>query len=855
MSLAKKKHTLNIQGGGKSSRFMVDLAASFKREEEIILKRIEKERNKFSFKKLLPKFSFKKFLIGSKNILPNFSNYYYFFFHKKYKKLSFYFLFNSLCKISYATGWLFVFGIRFFFLTFIFAYKKTHDRIALWTRIRREARIVREEYLQTVQPVIRSAAPAKKIKASFKFKFRNIIPNLRFSLARQVAAFAILLLVLILPLKAYLHYRDFLKFKGEVLGVSASAVDDMKNSSGDISNLNFDEATKNFNKAADNFRTAQNDIKEVNAVFGALAKVVPNKNIKLAAQADLFLRAGELTASIANRIGGSLDLFEAHDLKIKDVLNIVYENLNSSNAEIVELGEILRKIDLNNLPDEYREKVSMFQESSVDISNLFNEVTRLIDGTRQILGFDQDRRYLIVFQNNTEMRGSGGFIGSYALADFHNGEMTNLEVPKGGSYDTEAGYLERVAAPEPLQLVNPLWHFWDANWWPDWALSAKKLMWFYEKSNGPTVDGVIAITPNVMDDLLKIIGPLDLTEKYGVVITSDNFWEVVQDIVEKKPEMVTTTAATSSLLKVVEQKHEPKKIIGDMMNLIMTKASKELNREDFLLILNSAYRNLNEKQILTYFVDEDLEKLVSDFDWAGLVENIDGDYLMVANSNIAGFKTDKKIKENIALLKEVQADGSIINTLTIQRRHTAIRGEEHVGVRNVNWMRVYVPEGSELISASGFSQPDGAFFEKPMETWKKDEDVMRGEGTFSMDGVSGTKIYKELGKTVFANWSMIDPGEQALVVIKYRLPFKAQKIEPIKPKTFWEKIINGDDDTSYVPLKLLVQKQPGSQGSEFVSNLTLPSDMQVAWQNNESLNYRNKLNVDRNWVVLLSIGK
>ncbi|MBU4432196.1 DUF4012 domain-containing protein, partial [Patescibacteria group bacterium] len=542
------------------------------------------------------------------------------------------------------------------------------------------------------------------------------------------------------------------------------------------------------------------------------------------------------------------------NLKMKDVLNVVYENLNSSNAEIVELGDILKKINLNNLPDEYRDKVSVFQQSSVDISNLFNEAMRLIDGTRKILGFDQDRRYLIVFQNNTEMRGSGGFIGSYALADFHNGEMINLEVPKGGSYDTEAGYLERVAAPEPLQLVNPLWHFWDANWWPDWAMSAKKLMWFYEKSNGPTVDGVIAITPNVMDDLLKIIGPLDLTEKYGVVITSDNFWDVVQDIVEQKPEMATTTA-TSTLVKVETQKHEPKKIIGDMMNLIITKASNELNREDFLRILNAAYQNLNEKQILTYFVDEDLEKLVSDFDWAGLIQNIDGDYLMVANTNIAGFKTDKKIKENIALLKEVQTDGSIINTLTIQRRHTAIRGEDHVGVRNVNWMRVYVPEGSELISASGFSQPDGKFFEKPMETWKKDEDVMRGEGTFGMDGISNTKIYKELGKTVFANWSMVDPGEQVLITIRYRLPFKVQKTEPVKPKTFWEKIVNGEDDSSYVPLKLLVQKQPGSQGSEFVSNLTLPANMQVAWQNNESFNYRNKLNVDRNWMVLLSIGK
>jgi hypothetical protein len=703
----------------------------------------------------------------------------------------------------------------------------------------------------------------KRISLFFTFRnFQKIIPSWRLSFVKQVAIFSILLLALIFPLKVFLQYYDFLKFRGEVLGVSASAVDSLKKSSNDVSDLKFDEAVKNFAKASSDFKIAQTELSSINGVFDTLAKVLPSKNLKLAAQADLFLRAGELTAGIANRIGSSLDLFETQNLKISNVLNIVYGNLNSSNAEIVELGEILKKIDLNTLPDEYRERVSLFRESSTDISGLFTETTALIDGTRKIFGFDQDRRYLVIFQNNTEMRGSGGFVGSYALADFHNGEMINLEVPSGGSYDTEAGYLERVAAPGPLQLVNPLWHFWDANWWPDWAMSAKKLMWFYEKSNGPTVDGVIALTPNVMSDLLKIIGPLDLTAKYDVVINSDNFWDVVQDIVEEKPELTlvpplssSLEAATSSLLKVDKIKPASKKIIGDMLDLIIDKTAKELNRQDFLGILNVVYQNLNEKHILAYFVDENLQKLVSDFKWTGLMEAVDGDYLMVANSNIAGAKTDKMIKENISLLRTVQTDGSIINTLTIQRRHIAIRGEEFVGVRNVNWLRVYVPAGSELLSAEGFSQPDSAFFEKPATDWKKDKDILRGEDDFVIDTQSNTKIYQELGKTVFANWSMIDPGERVLITIKYRLPFEIKASSEPVAENFWEKLIDKNDLVDYVPLRLLVQKQPGSQENEFSSNLVLPSNIKIAWQNNDSLNYRNKLNIDRNWFLLLEVAK
>jgi len=901
MAKLKKKNKISILSDVQTSFHLVDLAEKMKKEEEKMIRAVE---STFSFKVKKKHRNIKDFFGGKKNslkqcVLNSFqsvknifsykvliknnllnivSNYFYFFSNKRYKKLSFYFIFNLISRLSYATGWVVVFGIRFAVMFFVVSYQRTSDKIIFYLEARKryqaiklnEFRVLQEAELmhklalkqeKLRQKEERVIVPRPKFEFSFDIrKLVNIVPSFRWSLTRQMAIFFVLALVLIFPLKTYLHYRDFLKFKGEVLGVSASAVDDMKSSSGEIKNLNLSEATKNFADATKNFQSAQSKINELNVVFNALAQVVPNKKIKLASQADLYLRAGELTANVANRIGGSLELFNTKDLKIKDVLNVLYENLNSSNAEIIELGEILKKIDLDALPDEYRDKVAIFQQSSADISKTFVELTKLVDGTRKILGFERDRRYLIIFQNNTEMRGSGGFVGSYALADFKNGEMTNLEVPTGGSYDTEAGYLTRVSAPEPLQLVNPLWHFWDANWWPDWAMSAKKLMWFYEKSNGPTVDGVIAITPNVMADLLKVIGPLDMREKYGVVIDGDNFWDEVQAIVEKKPEIKQVEApvlslveGSTTLVKVAEVKHEPKKIIGDMMNMIIAKMSKDLNKDGFINILFTAYNNLNEKHILTYFVDEDLEKLVSDFDWGGLMENVDGDYLMVANSNIAGAKSDKKIKESISLLREVQTDGSIVNTLKIQRRHTAIRGDEFVGVRNVDWLRVYVPDGSEIIEADGFSQPDGKFFEKPSENWNVDEDVMRGEGNFTVDPRSGTKIYKELGKTVFANWTMVDPGEQVVITIKYRIPFKVERKKSEEPKGFFAKLLNDKTDDSYVPLKLLVQKQPGSQGSEFVSSLLLPKNMQVTWQNNESMQFRNKLNVDRNWMVLIRI--
>ncbi len=61
-----------------------------------------------------------------------------------------------------------------------------------------------------------------------------------------------------------------------------------------------------------------------------------------------------------------------------------------------------------------------------------------------------------------------------------------------------------------------------------------------------------------------------------------------------------------------------------------------------------------------------------------------------------------------------------------------------------------------------------------------------------------------------------------------------------------------------IPYALLVQKQPGSLGSSFASNLILPSNLKIVWRYGENLEtvfnkwqINDKLNVDRYWAVLL----
>ena len=261
-----------------------------------------------------------------------------------------------------------------------------------------------------------------------------------------------------------------------------------------------------------------------------------------------------------------------------------------------------------------------------------------------------------------------------------------------------------------------------------------------------------------------------------------------------------------------------------------------LDSRDMFKLLEETERLIREKHVLFYFNDHELANTINKFGWDGRMQETNWDYLMVVNTNIGGGKSDRVITEEIDHSSQVARDGTITNTVIIKRDHNGYKGQRFTGVRNVNWLRIYVPLGSKLISAQGWRVPDQEYFELPKPGWQKDPDVAAAEAGAMIDEASGTTIYNENSKTVFANWSMIDPGETATIIIKYILPFKMTV--PEKPASWPEQLtaLWQGDEPPLIPYALAVQKQPGSLGSEFSSRLLLPSNLYVVWKYPADLN-------------------
>ena len=729
--------------------------------------------------------------------------------------------FTKLYKISYTTGWFFLFSIRFvWFFTFsLLKFIITFGRI-----------------------------DKKKSAPNFHKELSNLFPKLSIKLLRPSILFAITLLMLIIPIKAFTYYSqlDLSIKKDNIINSSEQGLDNFLKAASSIMDMNFNEASHNFNKAGDDFFIAKRELDNINILLFSIASIVPNKKAQLAGQSRDILMAGQVAAEVGNNLSLAIDsLLRVNEMNLKASLQDFnkYAGLALNETKILNIK--LEKIDYKNLPIEYQNKFSDLRDKTSFLESILNRFVDLTQILYELLGSTRDKRYLFIFQNNTEMRATGGFIGSFALIDFKNGKIKNLEVPTGGGYDTKGGLKKLIAAPKPLQIISPLWYFWDSNWWPDWPTSAEELMWFYEKSDGPTVDGVISFTPTVFEKILDVLGPIEMPY-YNVTLTKENFWETVQKIVEKKPE------------NDPKENNNPKKIIGDLMEKIINEIPEKLNHEILIKLLQIMEESLDEKHILAYFIKSEIQEKIKSMGWAGTIKETRRDYLAVINTNIAGGKTDKIIRETIDHKSTVLEDGSIINTVEIKREHPGERKDLFTGVRNVNWMRIYVPKGSELIQAKGFRRPDENYFKDPDEDWLKKEKLFNENNAY-LHETSKTKIYEESGKTVFANWSMMDTGETAMIYLKYKLPFKIEFTKHDEKLSDKLKEYLEIEPKELVAYTLLAQKQSGSLGSAINSNLKLAGNFQPVWMYPENINVvqngweiKDKLNTDKHWAILIT---
>jgi len=647
----------------------------------------------------------------------------------------------------------------------------------------------------------------KQKSGNLGFRFK---PSLLFQ--KSFACFALVSFFVPSIIFAMSFLQKEFEQKEKVLGVSTEAYDYLKMAGLSASDYDFDGSANNFNSATLNFAASKKMIDEfglgIAGIINSLPINTPISTAKnLAAAGENIGAAGKNATELMEKISQlDKDNFSLSFVP-KFQTNIDNITLNLKNAQ-----KNIDGADLNYVPENLKGKLEIAKSQLPAIADNFENLSRDLPIMTKMLGSDRPQKYLLIFENNSEIRAGGGFIGSYGVLDIEDGKIKNLFID--GIFNPDGQLSEKIVPPMPIQKISAAWSMHDANWFADFPTSAKKVALFYEKTGGPTVDGVIAITPSVIEKMLRITGQIEMPQ-YNIAIDKNNFLTETQSQVEE-------------LYNVEENK--PKKFLADLAPKIIYKLFNTENQDSqekvkrYLKLVNLVEESFKEKHIIFYHRDSEIENMIIQRGWGGQILNSSGDYLSVVNSNINGYKTDAVIDEQIIHNTEILSDGSIIDTVRIIRKHTGGKSNYDWYNRvNSNYMRVYVPIGSILLEASGHTLQD---YEPPIDysDFKTDPDVAKIENTIKIDPETNTHIFEESEKTVFGNWVYVSPGETVEVIYKYKLPYKIDFDGFTKPADKYS---------------ILIQKQLGSVGSKFSGSIKLPNGWNTVW-NSPELNLKNQ---------------
>jgi len=400
-------------------------------------------------------------------------------------------------------------------------------------------------------------------------------------------------------------------------------------------------------------------------------------------------------------------------------------------------NEKIAKINPNRYPKKVgktviRERISSLKDQFSGLTSLFVDAKPLIKKLPEILGSKEEKTYLILYQNDKERRATGGFLTFYAIFKIKDGKMTIAG--SNDIYALDATIADHPKAPPEILTYHKdvgLFYIRDSNLSPDFVESVQLFESLYQKSGARVkYDGIIAMDSKILVDMLTIFGDMTVD---GITFSA------------KEDKRCDCPQAIYTLFDIVDRpvnyvKENRKGILGDLMLTLFQTAVRSSPSRYWGSLTGVMLQNLQEKHMLLYFVDKETEKAVEQINFAGRIKEYKGDYIHINNVNFAGAKANMFVSEKIESItkgKEKEVTVNFRNPYPHSDCNLE-RGGLCLNATLRNWIRIYVPEGSKLISFQG--------------SQKK------------------TRTYTDLGKTVFEGYLEVPTQGKATVVVKYTLP-------------------------------------------------------------------------------------
>ncbi len=340
-----------------------------------------------------------------------------------------------------------------------------------------------------------------------------------------------------------------------------------------------------------------------------------------------------------------------------------------------------------------------------------------------------ERTYLVLLQNDAEMRATGGFISSFATMHFSNGFLRDVQIQDVFSLDghDDDTYVE---PPYPMgeMLAGDFYKghsFHDANWYPDFATSAEEVLRFYkEEFPDSRIDGVIAVNYSAIEELVALVGPLSWQ---GEELYADELFHTI--------EYTQNNIDRHSEEDLTKRKSVLKELFPQLLKATVVNPASYGDLSAYALDM------LNSGQVQLYFPDDTLQDLAQERSWDGSfpIAEDGEDLFAVVESNLGGMKSDRYISrtyEHHTTLEEVDGEYQLSIRQDLQFAHHGTFNAP-LSHRYRGYIREYLPGNAQV-----------------------DTDALGADAY----------VYKEGPYTVVGRIIEIDPKNSVSLTLSYTLP-------------------------------------------------------------------------------------
>ncbi len=541
-----------------------------------------------------------------------------------------------------------------------------------------------------------------------------------------------------------------------------------------------------FNQARLSVKSAQGSVDNLAGIIGSLSVLhrvgFLDSYLKIGERGVLALQEG--TSGASHAVTGAQELASISQIisgsqtgDLPSLYSQAQTELNAADTNVNQASVLVNDPTfLNQIPGSFKGQMADYATKLITFSNLIDKSRLMANLLPDITGLGSKKSYLLLLQNNLELRPTGGFIGSYGQLDFENGKIKNIKVDD--IYNLDGNLKDHIEPPPEIKsdLGQKDYFLRDANFDPDFPTTALTTESFYKKEAGVSVDGVIGLDLTASSNLVDAVGGLNLPD-YGENINKDNLFQKV------------ISHAEVGFFPGSQAKHN---YLADLENALFNKLFF-LSNQNWPAIIGAVNQSFDQKHMLIYLNDTVDQSYLGAANWSGAFPKLSGgevasqsasvnDFLAVVDANLGANKANYYLQRSYFLDTSLGTDGKIFHKLKLTYQNSSPSDVFPAGAYK-NRLRVYLPAGTKLTRAT-----------------VGERDILPEVTSFS-----------DYGRTGYSMLLSVAPKESQVLILEYQLNSTLG--------------FGVDNQAQY---QLTVQKEPGTFEDPFNWQLTYPINENIA---------------------------